>query len=157
VQKRLEPQFRDYTVQPGDLSFERIAARKEVFGDSRRGEAIARSNKFADPTKLKPGVTVLRIPLDPENIDGKLVRVDEPSEGASAVAPPPPTVPESAPPAPPPMRMYTLKKDDTLWDVAKKFYGKGSLWKHIADANKDTIPHPDRPPQGITIRIPPEP
>ena len=34
---------------------------------------------------------------------------------------------------------YTIKKGDTLWSIAKKFYGSGSKWKTIYDANKDII------------------
>ena len=30
---------------------------------------------------------------------------------------------------------YTVKKGDTLWNIAQKFYGKGQDWKKIADAN----------------------
>ncbi|HVU63226.1 MAG TPA: LysM peptidoglycan-binding domain-containing protein [Phycisphaerales bacterium] len=157
VMRVLAPRFRDYVVQPGDTSFEKIAERPEVFGDAGKGEAIARANKFADPTKLKPGITVLRIPLDPDNIEGRLVQVVQaPGEPATVVTPPaPPTAPTLEPTAP--MRTYTLKSGDTLWDVARKFYGKGALWKLIANANTDTVPHPNRPPIGVTIRIPPEP
>jgi LysM repeat protein len=34
---------------------------------------------------------------------------------------------------------YTIKSGDTLWVIAKKFYGDGSKWKTIYDANKDII------------------
>lgn len=34
---------------------------------------------------------------------------------------------------------YTIKKGDTLWAIAKKFYDAGSKWKTIYDANKDII------------------
>ena len=34
---------------------------------------------------------------------------------------------------------YTIKSGDTLWAIAKKFYGDGSKWKKIYDANKDII------------------
>jgi nucleoid-associated protein YgaU len=157
--KLLAPQFRDYVVKAGDTSFEKIAARPEVFGDAKKGEAIARSNKFADPTKLKPGVTVLRIPLDPDNIEGKVVQVLQAPGGTSetVVTSPPTTPSEPAAVSAEPMRTYTLKQGDTLWDVAKKFYGKGASWKLIAEANKDVVPRPDHPPIGVTIKIPPEP
>lgn len=34
---------------------------------------------------------------------------------------------------------YTIKSGDTLWGIAKKFYGSGTKWKTIYDANKDII------------------
>ena len=34
---------------------------------------------------------------------------------------------------------YTLKEDDTLYTVAKKLYGDGSMWTQIYDLNKDVI------------------
>lgn len=34
---------------------------------------------------------------------------------------------------------YTVKKGDCLWKIAKKFYGNGSKWTIIYNANKDII------------------
>lgn len=34
---------------------------------------------------------------------------------------------------------YTVKSGDCLWNIAKKFYGDGTLWKKIYDANKTVI------------------
>lgn len=34
---------------------------------------------------------------------------------------------------------YTIKERDTLWAIARKFYGSGTKWKTIYDANKDII------------------
>lgn len=34
---------------------------------------------------------------------------------------------------------YTIKSGDTLWGIARKFYGDGTKWKTIYDANKDII------------------
>ncbi len=155
VQKLVAPEFREYVVQKGDTTFERIAARKDVLSDSRLGSLIARANPMADPTKLKPGVTVLHIPVDPENITGKLVWVDEPIPDSVPEATPTPTPTPSKPAQA--GKSYTIQKDDTLWKIAEDFYGKGALWRTIAEANKDVIPNPDRPKPGTVIRIPPAP
>lgn len=34
---------------------------------------------------------------------------------------------------------YTVKKGDTLWSIAKKYYGKGSEWRKIYNANKNVV------------------
>lgn len=34
---------------------------------------------------------------------------------------------------------YIIKKGDTLWGIAKKFYGTGTKWKTIYNANKEII------------------
>ena len=153
VQKMVEPQFREYVVQKGDTSFERIAARKEVFGDSTKAAIISRANPLVSPDRLKAGETKVRIPVDPDNIQGKLVWVDEPIPDETVVVAPPPPKPAPQPEG----KTYTIQSGDTLWSIAEKFYGKGVLWRTIADANKDTLPDPDRPKLGAVLRIPPAP
>lgn len=37
-------------------------------------------------------------------------------------------------------KTHIVGKGDSLWSLAKKYYGKGSLWKKIADANVKTYP-----------------
>ena len=34
---------------------------------------------------------------------------------------------------------YTVKKGDCLWNIAKRFYGSGTQWKKIYNANKSVI------------------
>ena len=34
---------------------------------------------------------------------------------------------------------YVVKKGDCLWTIARRFYGKGSEWRKIYDANKSVI------------------
>lgn len=149
VQRLLPPRFREYTVQAGDTSFEAVAARPDIFGNARMGSVVARSNPFVSPDRLKAGQTVLKIPLDPDNIQGKTVWVDQ-STGE--------VVPDAAAPAPTAeARTYTLRGEDTLSGVAEKFYGKASLWRRIAEANLDVIPNPNRLRPGTVIRIPPAP
>ena len=36
-------------------------------------------------------------------------------------------------------KTYTVKKGDCLWNIAKKFYGKGSDYTKIYNANKGAI------------------
>lgn len=51
-------------------------------------------------------------------------------------------------------QLYTVVKGDCLWNIAKKFYGKGSKWRKISNANKDKIKNPDRIYPGQQLWIP---
>lgn len=46
-------------------------------------------------------------------------------------------------PAPIFNKQYTVVKGDCLWNIAKKYYGNGSQYKKIYDANKDKIKNPN--------------
>ena len=48
---------------------------------------------------------------------------------------------------------YTVKSGDSLSKIAKHFYGDGSKWHQIYEANRDTIKNPDliHPGQELTI------
>lgn len=155
VQKVVPPEFREYIVQRGDVSWEAIAGRKEVYGDRSKWQAVSRANPFASPDRLKIGLTKLKIAVDPENIQGKTVWVDEPVDGTPATAIVVAPEPSKAAPKVEDVVMYTIAEDDTLWSISKKMYGQGAQWKRIYDANKSVIKDPDRPPKGAKIRIPP--
>lgn len=164
VLKILKPEFREYVVQKGDVSLKAVAARKDIFGDARKWQAISRMNPHVSPDKLKPGVTVLKIPLDPDNTQGKEVWVDEPivetAGGSGGTGPgeaPGARPAASQPSAEPAGKTYTIQREDTLWEISKKFYGRGGAWRTIYEANRALIPNPDRPPTGVTITIPAEP
>jgi len=51
---------------------------------------------------------------------------------------------------------YTIKKDDTLQKISKKFYDSFSKWPKIYEVNKDVIDNPDSIKPGIVIQIPME-
>ena len=36
-------------------------------------------------------------------------------------------------------KIHTVKKGDCLWKISKKYYGKGSKWKTIYNANKEVM------------------
>jgi nucleoid-associated protein YgaU len=53
--------------------------------------------------------------------------------------------------------VYTVKKGDTLWAIAKAHYGEGSKYPAIFEANRPMLKHPDKIYPGQALRIPPEP
>ena len=49
---------------------------------------------------------------------------------------------------------YTVVAGDSLSRIAKRRYGKGSMWKLIYEANRDKIENPDLIYPGQVLRIP---
>lgn len=147
------PQFREYVVQRGDAGWRQIAARAEVFGDADKWVLVARANPLVSPDRLKPGKTVLKIPLDPGNIQGRLVTLGP----DGSVWPAPGGADEAAKQADPAATTYTVSPSDSLWSISKKVYGKGALWKTIYEANRSIIKDPDRPTPGTVLTIPASP
>lgn len=63
---------------------------------------------------------------------------------------------KSRPPSTKPKpKTYTVKKGDTLWKIAKKLLGDGSLWVKIYEKNKKTIgSNPDSLKHGQRLVVP---
>ena len=57
-------------------------------------------------------------------------------------------------PAPKKETTYSVQKGDTLWGIAKKFYGNGSKYTKIYEANKDKIKNPNLIYVGQVLTIP---
>jgi nucleoid-associated protein YgaU len=51
-------------------------------------------------------------------------------------------------------KYHTVKKGDTLWGIAKKYYGHGAQYKKIYNANKSIIKNPDKIYVGQKFLIP---
>ena len=63
----------------------------------------------------------------------------------------------TVPPAPSAgSQTYTMKAGDTLYGVARRFYGDGKLWTKILEANKDKIRDVADIPVGTVLAIPPK-
>ena len=67
----------------------------------------------------------------------------------AAVAPVAPVAPAEAAP-----EVYTVAKGDTLGGIARKYYGKASAWKRIADANADVLKGKTLIRPGMKLQIP---
>lgn len=51
-------------------------------------------------------------------------------------------------------KTYTVKSGDCLWNIAKKYYGKGAEYTQIFNANKDKISNPNLIYPGQVLTIP---
>lgn len=52
------------------------------------------------------------------------------------------------------VEFYVIEKGDTLWALAKRFYGDGNAYPRIFEANREVIKDPDLIFVGQKIRIP---
>lgn len=49
---------------------------------------------------------------------------------------------------------HVVQTGESLWLIAKKYYGDGSEWRRIYEANKNTISDPNKISSGMNIVIP---
>lgn len=54
------------------------------------------------------------------------------------------------------IKEYIIKKDDSLWKIAKEQLGSGYRWKYLYELNKDKIKDPNKLKPGLSITIPVE-
>lgn len=134
------PVIRQHTVRRGE-TYESIA--RQYFGSAGSAAVIARANPLKDPRRLKAG-DVIDVPVDPDNIQGMVVRAD----GTPAEAPPPRT---------PPTVEYLVKPGDSLSRIAQSYYGSTRHADFIFRSNRDVLSSPDRLRVGQTLKLPPLP
>jgi LysM repeat protein len=121
---------RQYTVRRGD-TLAQIAVR--FYGDAKRYVDIARANNITNPAAIRVG-QVLRIP----DVSGQPVI-------STPVTTPAPTSPATE-------QRYTIKRGDTLAQIAVRFYGDAKRYIDIARVNNITNPGAIR--IGQVLRIP---
>jgi len=141
----MAPTFTSYTWRRGD---DLAALAERFYGDPDLAMVISKANSMTDMLRIRPG-TVIRIPDDPENIQGLDV---DPVTGL--LIPPEEDVIEQGL-----VTEYVVERNDTLTGIAKALYGRASMWKIIRDANLHQIKRMDgsdiRP--GMRLVIPPPP
>ena len=49
---------------------------------------------------------------------------------------------------------HEVQKGETLWKIAVTYYGDGSLYTKIFEANRDTLKDPNMIKEGQKLRIP---
>lgn len=148
----VEPRFELYTIQPGDTAG---SISRKFFGTPDHAAAIARANPLMDIDRLRPGRTI-RVPLDPDNIQGRLVSVERVVEPEPRPAEPTPTAPTPQPPAGGETE-YTVRAGDSLSLISRRFYGSERYVDLIYNANRDRLRGRDQLRVGQVLRIPPRP
>lgn len=151
------PAFSDYVIKTGDIGWERISER--VYGSRRHWRAIAGANPLLDPRKLRIGM-VIRVPTDPENVQGRAVELPEPAAGESGAgegAANPVEAPEPEPEPASPTIEYTVERGDTLSSISKAFYGSIRHIDFLYEANRDRLSSKDDLRLGQVLLIPPLP
>jgi nucleoid-associated protein YgaU len=80
---------------------------------------------------------------------GNVAGVEKVIANDVSVPPPPPKEPP-----PPAVKYYVIEKGDTLYGIAKEFYGNGMKYPEIFEANREVIEDADKIYPGQKIRIP---
>ncbi len=138
------PTFQRHIVQSGDTA-ESISLR--IFGTRRHWQSIVQSNPLVDFAHLKRGAEIL-VPLDPNNVQGMPAADVKPSVGELGAPP------QSADGT----REILVRSGDTLSSIAKREYGRSSLWPRILQANRDQLnDEGTNLKPGMALKIPPKP
>lgn len=144
------PERPERTLPPGDartLSYvHHEVARGEsltticraYYGDASLVRELARYNDLADADAIRVGQRL----LIPKAAD--LVRGGEPPASAQPA-------PVAAPSAP---KTYTVRKNDSLSEIAQRLLGSGRKYLVLYEANRDVLSSPDALRPGMVLRIP---
>ena len=136
---------REYTVVPGDTLG---AIALATMGSSRRAAELAAANGMKGTDPIRVG-QVLRIPEATATARSGAPVAGSPgtTTRAPAAASPAPATPKEEGP-----RTHTVSGGDTLFALAKRYYGSGTQWTRIAEANGLSEGDPLR--VGQSLRIP---
>jgi nucleoid-associated protein YgaU len=127
---------REYVVKSGE-SLSTIA--KKHYGTESRWKEIWKANRdvLPDPNVVREGMR-LKIP------------------GADAAAQPPPdaTVRDAGTSE---ASVHSVKKAETLFGIAQRYYGDGGKWRRILEANRELLDDENALRPGMKLTIPPAP
>jgi len=140
--KLLPPEFFEHVVSDKQ-TMQSIA--EQYFGSGDKWSIIARANPFVDPQKLKTGMTI-RIPKDPDNIQGRVVGRDTPDGVIESHSNDPAGVIE-----------YVVRSGDSLSRISQRIYGSARHTTFIFENNRDVLKSIDDISIGQLLRLPPLP
>ncbi len=125
-----------------------VTIAEEWFDDRNKWDLIAKANPGVDPTRLRIGQT-LRLPA-------------KSAVAGAGAAPSAPRTPPQTPPASPALgageRLHEVKTGDTLFSIARSYYGTVEHWKRIYEANRAQIgSDPAALKVGTKLKVPAKP
>lgn len=126
-----------YVVKAGD-TLSSIA--EQIYGNSQNWREIAQANDIPlEQPVIKVGQE-LKLPAigGPVSENGQEIAQAEPTVEPTVEPTQEPTVTPTIQPTETPataVQTYTVVRGDTLWEIAQKFYGDGTKWHKIFDAN----------------------
>jgi 5'-nucleotidase/UDP-sugar diphosphatase len=115
------------------------------------GAACGGGTASAPTQTVVPSASAAAVPAPSPQRPPLASPVASPSVAASSPAAATATVVEAAGDS------YEVQSGDTLATIAQQFYGDGTQWRRIYDANKDAIgADPDKLKLGMMLKIPPK-
>jgi len=128
-----------HVVQRGDTL---IKLSRQYYHTPARWKAILEANRglIEKPEDLRPDMKLVIPELEPVQ-----------ASGVSSESGPPTLTGRALPPG---ARYYDVKKGDTLWGIAARFYGDGEAWKKILEANSDLLKEPKDLREGMRLILP---
>lgn len=108
------------------------------------GDESGISDSQLDRLRTAGAILVQRIPGDPDTVRTTLDQLVEADQRFLDESEPEP-------------QTYTVQSGDTLYGIARQFYGQASLWTIIFEANRDILSEPSQIKPGQMLIIPPKP
>ena len=144
-------------IDPGGLKF--------AFGSDGTVTVSGTVKQEADKARIKqvlegvPGIKKIRqdVTVAPATATPAAEATEKPLAGpAASTSPEQSTEPSPAEPthAAHSATTYTVQPGDTLWKIAKQFYGEGSKYMKIFEANQNILKNPDHILPGQELVIP---
>jgi len=78
----------------------------------------------------------------------------QPEQASPVLEAPPQPAHAYEPPQHAAPRIHVVKKGETLYGIARRYYNDGRQWRRIFQANRDRIQEPNQLPVGLRLIIP---
>jgi len=151
VSAKAEPVKTAAKTEPVKAEPVKAAAKTEPAKVPAKAEPVEAAAK-TEPAKAEPvEVPAKAEPVKAEPVKAEPVKAAAKTEPAKVRAKTEPA--KAAAKAEPPCE-HTVRTGDNLWKISRQYYGSGSGWKKIYEANKSQIKKPEFLEPGTVLKIP---